>query len=342
MRTEVNAYVRACASRLLGDTDLLVRRRTVEELASLSEEIAYEAESGEPITLRVELLSHLTPLPAEVVLREPIPHSLWETYEFRLSATVDVDADGIVARNAGGGLLREEVAFHLATAELEKVVGDLVLISNIAKPGGLEFRRVAITAENRWMFPSPLGNDLGLAVKRASDLGWPPLTELAISEVWTWAHSVSGFKEGVGRGRVGRALGALSHLMRGGERSPADLAWALLGLEALYGKGTQGLKAQIIEKSGTLLGRATEHKKRFDGIYDYRSRFVHGDLDIPFAYTPYDALPDVETFRGETSEGEYLATAMLLATLQHLAAKRWIDIDFAYNPIGRSEPPVQA
>jgi hypothetical protein len=60
----------------------------------------------------------------------------------------------------------------------------------------------------------------------------------------------------MGTGRTGRAIAALSRILCGDINASSDMgiAWALLGLEALYADGNQGLSQQILRKSEILLG----------------------------------------------------------------------------------------
>ena len=89
------------------------------------------------------------------------------------------------------------------------------------------------------------------------------------------------------RGRVGRAISASSYLIKqqAYDVSPVDLVWALLAIEALSATGNEGLKNQLMTKSELLLGKRFAYKKRFQRIYDFRSRFVHGDIDFGVEYS---------------------------------------------------------
>lgn len=56
------------------------------------------------------------------------------------------------------------------------------------------------------------------------------------------------------------------------------------GLEALYCQGNSNLPGQLNVKSTLLLGDRVSFKKDFNKMYDYRSRFVHGDLNFQDQY----------------------------------------------------------
>lgn len=138
--------------------------------------------------------------------------------------------------------------------------------------------------------------------------------------------------DGIGVGRVGRALAAVSHLTTSHLKSTSsiDLVWILLGLESLYSKGNIGLKEQLLGKTEALLGPRTENKKAFGIVYDFRSRFLHGDVDLPLRFTEFNALKKYEDFYDELSRNEHLALAVLLSTLQWMICHNATELVFEY------------
>ncbi|MDC4203696.1 MAG: hypothetical protein MPW14_08585 [Candidatus Manganitrophus sp.] len=227
--------------------------------------------------------------------------------------------------------LDEELAVDLLSTDLEKFSGDLILAAAIAKPGGLEPLDVVLYVNRKKERSIRTGpHDLiNLVVDYAVEVGWPKLHEINIEEAWQWISRIPGLENGVPQGDVGRAISALSHVI-GEDYSAVQLMWCMVGLEALYLKGKQGLSEQLFEKVQTLLGPVNEHKRAFRGLYDYRSKFVHGDLDIPLIYTPYDGAEEFEKFYHETFDAMKRAAALLLATLQKMVELRIYSLEFRY------------
>lgn len=64
-------------------------------------------------------------------------------------------------------------------------------------------------------------------------------------------------------------------------------------------------------------------------MYDFRSRFVHGDIDFPLAYVS-DTI-DLDTFNREARDAELLATATLVGTLQQLVVRGLREFEFEYR-----------
>ena len=210
-----------------------------------------------------------------------------------------------------------------------------MLAANIARPGtlsaseGFAFADGALILQTKPFYAERLSN----CVNAATKLGWPRFTPVSIRDVWEWMRTSCVIKDGVGTDSMGRALSALSHLTSESlnDSSSIELVWILLGLEALYSKGNVGLKEQLLAKTEPILGRRIENKKAFGAVYDFRSRLIHGDIDIPMRFTSHDAVPAFEEFQSELSRNESIALAALIATLQFMTARNLRSLVFKYE-----------
>jgi hypothetical protein len=99
-------------------------------------------------------------------------------------------------------------------------------------------------------------------------------------------------------------------------------------LEAIYAEGASGLRQQLVAKTHALFGPPQTHKKAFGSMYDFRSRFVHGDVDFPLAYDQRDY--DQLGFTEEVETAIEVALAVLLATLQAMARSGSHRLTFTY------------
>lgn len=228
---------------------------------------------------------------------------------------------------------REYLFVDYAADSLVFASRQLLLCANLAAPGVLSAvsfhaRFAGAVRDHHEMM---LSDALSSAVAESRDRGWPPIEMNArLDAVWLWARSVPSFIDGVGETPVGRAIAAFSHLFVGspGQSSDELLFWALLGLESIYGRGREGLAEQLREKSHVLLGMPATHKKVVSRMYDFRSRFVHGDIDIPFRGAPFDELSG---YTEKMDEGQSTGIALLLSTLQALAKVGRTEIEFEYK-----------
>ena len=104
--------------------------------------------------------------------------------------------------------------------------------------------------------------------------------------------------------------------------------WGMVGLEALYCRGKDGLRAQVSEKAQLLLGVLSSHKKRIGQLYDYRSSFLHGSRDIPFAQREREDDQDAMQFFWQSDDESALAIIALLASIQELVVRNWHELEF--------------
>ena len=220
--------------------------------------------------------------------------------------------------------------------DYESAFRPFLLCGNIAKPGALKIAEGVVFVDGEYTRTSEgFYTEFEVASEVSRTRAWPPVTELEIGQVWNWANSLPGFGRGIGEGPIGRALAALAHLAFSDFRQsgPMDLVWALLGLEAIYARGASGIGSQILEKAAVLLGAPENHKHFFAGLYDRRSRFLHGDVDLAFP-----GCDPVETQRHDSQHADsyYAALAMLLATIQQLVLRNEREVRFSYRLDGPS------
>ena len=207
----------------------------------------------------------------------------------------------------------------------------LLVLSNIAYPGAIKTKEgvVLVNMKKHGSFASiysihreSLG-DIGI-------LKWPTYETLTIHQVWQWFERNNFSFQRHSNNKVARALNAFTYLFKDGPSNLIfDLFWSLIGIEALYCKSNEGISEQIYEKVQLVLGPVTEHKKKIKGMYNFRSRLVHGDIDIPPNNFDYEDT-DEEKFQDELYEATILAVAVLTATLQQIVIKNSTDLRFKY------------
>jgi hypothetical protein len=150
---------------------------------------------------------------------------------------------------------------------------------------------------------------------------------------WLWYKNVPGARTAFGEGPIGRALAAFSYIFdeSQGDGSQMSLLWAVLGLEAIYGRDSTGILDQLRKKSELLLGSCDQNKKLLAAAHDFRSRFIHGDIDFPFQYCTRDASPNYEQFGEKGYDAAVYAITVLVASLQALCCRGMTDIRFRWE-----------
>lgn len=228
-----------------------------------------------------------------------------------------------------------DLKYDAALSALKYEANLICLTLNLTRPGSISADEgYSFVSGKRFGSTQPFyADDLYEAVTASEKFGWPTLINLDFRRTWHWLIKSDVLADGVGVNRLGRAIAALSHLTSSNlsATSSLNLVWILLGLESLYSTGSVGMKEQLLGKSEALLGPRKENKKAFGAVYDFRSRLLHGDIDIPLRFSEYDAVKKYEDFHSELYRHEGLAMAALIATLQSLAQRDVNYINFKYE-----------
>ncbi|HBK69451.1 MAG TPA: hypothetical protein DDZ91_12470 [Firmicutes bacterium] len=218
----------------------------------------------------------------------------------------------------------------LAASFLNDNMYNLFAASNIALPGaigglyGFHYYQKGKSYESNCYNES----SIWLTAQWLNTLEWPLFRSLTIAETWLWLMKLKGYCAGLSTNSVERAVCAFSHLSTD---YPQDLFWAVMGLEALYDTKAVGVMHQVRERAQILLGTFPNHvNKLFNEMYTYRSKLIHGDLDL----SPVCA----DLFCGDESLKEYkkslyTAIGVLTASLQELVIRKWSTLEFKTEAI---------
>jgi hypothetical protein len=210
---------------------------------------------------------------------------------------------------------------------VEKYVQLLLIYSNLAKPGAFDTRdgflkiqevnKKNTTIINEFQM---LSNSISYAIELANRYKWPPIKELSIKNTLNWLNQHWNAFESISENRIQRALNAFSYLFHNtylsDDNSSGDLFHALVGIEAIYVDGNNNIQGQVNQKSQLLLGKRNDFKKIFNELYDYRSRYVHGQLNIVNRYFIDDNEDDAIDQILNTYDKSSFAIAILVSTLQ--------------------------
>lgn len=200
-----------------------------------------------------------------------------------------------------------------AVGDLVKNVIDIGIAANIAMPGSFNAKNIHSFVDSEYkQYISKSDTSYYLTHKGAGfeDLHevvsidkretWPPIQNLEIIQVYNWIAKIDGFEFGVAKTPLGVSYAAFSYLMGDlGENSKSSILWALMALEALYCEGSTSLRQQLVAKTEVFLGKRQTHKKRFGAMYDYRSRLIHGDINIVYRHHQYDGSKEQGAFDDE-------------------------------------------
>jgi hypothetical protein len=223
-------------------------------------------------------------------------------------------------------------------------INSLLLLANVLYPGALTTAKGFAFVDDSYVAETPAFYAEGWfrAVDAAQRYGWPTLQKLGVSQAWSWLAATGCVDGGTAKQPIGRALAALSYVapQRADSESGLNLVWVLLGLEALYCTSNIGLREQLVSKTELVLGLRTENKKAFGNMYDFRSRLLHGDMDLPLRYSPFNAEADYQRHQSNLSDHEGLGLAALICTIQVMIRNGWRGLEFQYRHDGIPLPPI--
>lgn len=182
--------------------------------------------------------------------------------------------------------MKHDLIYTWVIEEIEYWIHHLLTATSIALPASIHAENMTALI-NDWVYHEL--NSVFVrypqdAIEFAIDKNWPPIRDIPISAAWEWFRELPGIETGVTPGPTGRAVAALTHLIFGDSAISnlgGNLIWAALGLEAIYGRGSVGIAEQLREKSELLLGKYDGMKRQLNNAYNFRSRFLHGDLNLP-------------------------------------------------------------
>jgi hypothetical protein len=215
---------------------------------------------------------------------------------------------------------------------VETTVYNLFVVMNIAKPGLFSSNGGVLFKQNGFISTiDSIRHSIEFALEKSQAIGWPYLTNLPFAKVWQWFIQFEQETSEISEHAIGRALNAFSNIFHDSvSYYYEDILWALIGLEALYCQGNSNLLGQLNEKSKLLLGERTSFKSEFQKMYDYRSRFVHGDLNIPNKRLYADSSEKIDKYFDSHDSARSLAIATLIATFQKLITENWSKMTFEY------------
>ena len=338
--TEFIAYLPCSLSGYVDDPFDEYMQDTLEEIGSLSGVLELPLDEFGTVRPTIEIIKSTEDIESELEQWDDIPRSDEVTF-IKVTASVSLpDRDIEVTDHKGENRTRvqgsqaEQLHRLSARTVFEKRLYDLILVTNIARVGSLEvFRGLLVQDEDKHQTDEMNG---AYMLREAWELaeheiGWPIIRTFGIAKVWDWAKRQEGFMTGFGGSPTSRALNAFTHLFGPVAHPATHLFWTLVGIEALYTKGQGSLQEQVKEKSQTLLGKQDTHKKAIGQMYGFRSRFVHGDLEIAGRHELYDAMDETMRQNTELFQSLRLAEAILVATFQKLISLGWDGVQFTYK-----------
>ena len=206
-----------------------------------------------------------------------------------------------------------------------KRISDLLILTNLCRSGLIELKESELIHNGKLLEYSPIPKMDGLSVQLAHQysrqIKWPCFRTLKLINSWRWLIQRKAYleSEGFEKDPTSRALNAFSRLLESPTIDHAmHLVWAMVGIEALYVRGRPNVMQQVRNNVPKVLGNYELFKKEFDKMYDFRSRFIHGDLDFPGLYQLGDASSELAQYEVDLEKTVSFAVSILTGSLQEI------------------------
>ena len=234
-------------------------------------------------------------------------------------------------------LLKIEISFKRSLIEIDEhaeirlntIISKLALLLNLTYATKIDFLSgVIFSNEKQYLGKTDIVlNSLAFAYEHAINIGWPKLDGLNLQDTIAWYNLNSLHTDNNSRNKLQRAINSFSYQFSNILESESSiLFWTMLGIEALLAEGNSSIINQIKVKSSLILGEPSEYKKKLDKLYNYRSRFVHGDIDFPAKFSS-----DYDNFEEEYYDYLHFASSILIALIRSLIADNKSEFNFHYS-----------
>ncbi|MGJ0486487.1 MAG: hypothetical protein ACR65R_18410 [Methylomicrobium sp.] len=260
-----------------------------------------------------------------------VPDDCWEIFSEQVQCTSTVSICGSNDLSQHGWYAAFFAESHLY---------DLFLILNLALPGSANFHSAKVyRADEKFHEEIDLSSfyfeEAWISSKK--DV-WPTLSVLSVESVSQWFQKVRpGFNQ-LPEGAIERSLFALLHICRSNGR-PEDIIWLFYAFESLFetrpGENFSALFDRfclVLEPPDEIRPRL---KKELRRLYDYRSAFVHGGLQVIHPHHREVMDKRVDKQYGDIVTLSLRWTHMLVACLQRLACHGWTELKFQTTLVAR-------
>lgn len=210
------------------------------------------------------------------------------------------------------------------------LIYELLLQTNLAKPGSLISSKGIVSVNNiNWMeiyefdFPIFEAFDLTYGPK------YPEIPLLKTNEIRNNFKSLGISFYSDHYTKLELALNCLTYVLSPNLSDPERLVYNLIALETLFTSSSYSISEQLNEKVQLYLEEKGDHKKALKKMYDVRSRFLHGDLQI----RPYFLYNNTmgNKVEDDIRDSLLVASKILIRTLQKMIIEKRVELNFTYS-----------
>lgn len=302
------------------------------ELTELSNQISLDIEDYGALEPSISIIDNYEPLFQEIDIESKL-HLNAIVFSIKLSLTANQAGFLIKDMKFYSYAEKKSYVLYSIAAMLQDEVHDLLILYQVAKPGMIKCRKSKVYINDVFCKTDSysVSSIHRESLSEVEKLGWIKYENLDLRTVMKWfTENNLSFKRH-SKSKIERALNAFTRLFNNGiDSAEVQLFWAIVGIEALYCTGAESISEQIYRKTQLVLGEMTDYKKRLKQMYNFRSRLIHGNLDIPPNHR-YLYDDKSETYQDDLYDSTVLAVSILTASLQFLIKSNRTSFHFKYQ-----------
>ena len=161
---------------------------------------------------------------------------------------------------------------------------------------------------------------------------WPSIVGIPINRTWDWIVNLQIAQKQLAVSNTEKALFAFIHACKCSPTDPASLIWLAHALEALYDTPSNAVTKTLQDRICIFLSEkilnVKEFKKSIRKFYELRSRFVHGDLEIPLPTLNETLDASVDDYIRMSANAYDFAFNIVIVTIQKMILNNWKTINF--------------
>lgn len=154
---------------------------------------------------------------------------------------------------------------------------------NLSLPGGMSFLSSEFIVNGETKDNIALASDILQYLFISEYNKFRKVKILSLSSTWKWYQEIVDLNQLSTDTNFERAIACLFHYIRKGSLDPVDSLYVFMGLESFYNLGNNQIKTALKNRTVMFLDindYKKEFKKLMGDFYDYRSRLVHGNLNV--------------------------------------------------------------
>ncbi|MBP2833034.1 hypothetical protein J8281_12630 [Aquimarina sp. U1-2] len=227
---------------------------------------------------------------------------------------------------------RENFENFLITSYLDV----LFLCLNLSLPGSLSIKSSVIFHRNFNddinLFSGYLHSSFNVSSKFG---GWPQIQVLPLKDVVNWYNSLNVGLKIKAENDLERTLFSLLYFCNDTHAgyNPSLVVWIIQGLESFFGiKSNDSIIRTLKRRIFLHLGATEQNKvvnKKINEFYDYRSKFVHGDMEIlKYGSDKFLREKSIDDYYSKLIELSDFGATLIISCLQKMITNDCKSIEF--------------